>query len=269
MYLAGSMHALTAKDYPLPQAYASAFKRSERLVEELDLNAVTPDDVRKAIAAFGKLPPDDTLAKVMGKNWTKAQKLAKASGINLEMYQRFKPWFAAIRIAGRGFIRAGYRANLGLDQHFASLAAARKLPVIGLETLDSQMGFLNAIPLPIQRRFLLQTLKEIPSEKRELAAMHEAWRNGNVAALAAIARKDFAGYPKLRRRLLGKRNRRWLPRLKHCLASNEGCFVVVGVEHMTGPTGLLALLKNAGYQIRQLRGTPAPPRASAAATSAT
>ena len=42
MYLAGSMHALTPADLPLPAAYTRAFYNSDRLVEELDLIHLDP-----------------------------------------------------------------------------------------------------------------------------------------------------------------------------------------------------------------------------------
>src|SRR5688572_1604548 len=38
LYLAGSVHALSADVYPLPAAYQRAFDASDTLVEELDFN---------------------------------------------------------------------------------------------------------------------------------------------------------------------------------------------------------------------------------------
>ncbi len=261
LYLAGSMHALTAEDYPLPANFADAFEQSSRLVEELDLNAISRQMVLAAIQSYARLPAGKTLAAAMGTAWPQAQSLAGEADVDLGRYRDYKPWFAAVRITAKGFNTAGYRPGLGLDRHFASLAAERKIPVVGLETLDEQMGFLDDIEPALQRRFLLQTLEEIPRLKAELATMHQAWRNGDTATLAAITRRDFKGYPGLRRELLDARNRRWLPALERCLAENRGCFVVVGMEHMIGPAGLLALLEKAGDRITQLHAplsAPAP-----------
>ncbi|MGH8161260.1 MAG: TraB/GumN family protein [Gammaproteobacteria bacterium] len=268
MYLAGSMHALTTKDYPLPADFTGAFKRSRRLVEELDLNTISPQMLLAAVHSYARLPAGKTLAAAMGTGWSRAQALAKKADINLELYQNYKPWFAAVRIGARRFVAAGYQPALGLDRHFANLAAERKMPVVGLETLDEQMGFLNAIEPVLQRRFLLQTLEQAPQVKSELAALHTAWRNGDTATLADIAKQDFEGYPGLRRELLDARNKRWLPTLERCLSEDRGCFVVVGMEHMIGPVGLLALLEQAGDHVTQLHAAaPAPNPASANAAS--
>lgn len=270
MYLAGSMHALKEKDYPLPAPFTKAFDHSRRLVEEIDLNALKPKKVQATIKRLGSLPADKTLAAVMGTSWGLAQALAKKSDLELAPYQQLKPWLAAVQIAGVNFIRKGYLPTLGLDQHFSKLAGKRGMPITGLETVSEQMGFLNAMPQALQRRFLLQTLEKTPNGGHELARLHTAWQQGNTVALTAIARKDFAGYPNLRRRLLVARNRRWLPTLERCLTENRGCFVVVGTEHMAGPAGLPALLEKAGYRVTQLhaprKGAAAPASAAPAGT---
>ncbi len=267
LYLAGSMHALKTSDYPLPAPFRTAFGSSRRLVEELDLNAISEQDVEQTIKTLGLLPSGQTLAGVMGADWAQALALAGKAEINLALYQQFKPWLVAIRITGPSFVAAGYIPSLGLDQHFALQASERKMPVTGLETLTEQLEFFNDIKPALQRRFLLQALEEVSHSEQELARLHAAWRDGDMSALAALADKDFAAYPNLRARVLGDRNRRWLPTLEQCLAGNEGCFVVVGAEHMIGPNGLLALLGKKGYRVIQLRAADAPTAASTATTS--
>lgn len=251
LYLAGSMHALTAADYPLPKTFAEAFGESDRLVEELDLAKVTPAVAAGAALQLGTLAKG-TLADAMGGEWQEAKHLAAKAGIDLERYSSLKPWLAGIEVADVILIRTGYEPALGLDIHFAQLAAKRKMPVTGLETMRQQLEFLDGLEPALQRRFLVQTLREAPRASTELAALHAAWRNGDMHALEAIEQHDFKGFPALRRRLLGDRNRNWLPQLKSCLASGNTCFVAVGVEHMVGPDGLLALLRNAGYKVTQM-----------------
>lgn len=262
LYLAGSMHTLKAGDYPLPAPFTEAFNRSRRLVEEIDLNTVSEQEIEQTIKTVGMLPANETLAGAMGTDWTRALALAKRAGIDLGPYQQFKPWLVAVQITGTSFLKAGYLPSLGLDRHFARQAEKRKMPLTGLETFKEQMEFFNGIKPALQRRFLLQALEQT-SHGQELARLHAAWRNGDMSVLAAIANRDFADYPGLRARILGDRDRRWLPALERCLAEDEGCFVVVGAEHMIGPNGLLALLGKAGYRIVQLHTASAPAAASA------
>jgi uncharacterized protein YbaP (TraB family) len=99
---------------------------------------------------------------------------------------------------------------------------------------------------------MLQALQDAPQAANELAQLHSAWRSGDLVKLAAIQRKDFAGYSQLRRILLDQRNENWMDVLEHCLADGDTCFVVVGVEHMAGPKGLPTLLRAAGDHVIQI-----------------
>jgi uncharacterized protein len=255
LYLVGSMHALKPGDYPLPAAITTAFAHSDLLVEEIDLNSISHGDVMKTVAAIGMLPPGQTLAQAMGADWQQALSLAKTAGINLDIYARSKPWFAAVLIGDQLSVSAGYDTRLGLDMHFAALASGNGMPVEGLETLQRQLQLLDEIPDGLQRKFLLQTLSEAREAGEELNRLHTAWRDGDLRAIDAIAEKDFAGYPELRKTLLTARNRRWLPALKGCLTSGKTCFVVVGAEHMAGSGGLPALLQASGDRVRQVEST--------------
>ncbi len=252
MYLAGSMHALTPADLPLPAAYTRAFNKSNRLVEELDLVHLNPAAVTQQALKLGLLQ-GTTLEQVMGKaDWVRVKTLAGKTHVILEHYTYFKPWLAAIGIGDAVLIRLGYTPQLGLDMHFAQLAGKRKMASDGLETVVQQLSFFNDMKPLAQKRFLLQTLEQTSTAKQELTKLHDAWARGDVATLEALQNKNFKGFVQLRKRLLADRNQRWLPHLQQCLESGQTCFVVVGVEHMVGPHGLIALLHAQGDKVRQM-----------------
>jgi uncharacterized protein YbaP (TraB family) len=56
----------------------------------------------------------------------------------------------------------------------------------------------------------------------------------------------------LGRRLIDVRNQNWLPKIDSYLRSGQTYFVVVGAGHISGPNGLLALLKARGCKVEQL-----------------
>ncbi|MGA7964645.1 MAG: TraB/GumN family protein [Gammaproteobacteria bacterium] len=257
MYLAGSMHALTQADLPLPTAYTKAFYDSDRLVEELNLAHLDPSTVSQQAMQMGMLQ-NTTLGKVMGKtDWTRAKALAAKANIDLSYYAHFKPWLAAVGVADTLLIKLGYKPQLGPDMHFARLARKRKMASNGLETVAEQLSFFNDMKLSVQKRFLMQTLAQATTAKQDLAKLHAAWAHGDMATLEALQKENFKGFVNVRKRLIDERNARWLPHLKKCLASGQTCFVVVGVEHMVGPHGLLALLRAAGAKVTQMHTRPA------------
>jgi len=251
LYLAGTMHALKSEDYPLPHALRKAFRASDRLVEELDLAQVSRGDAARKALGVGMLDKG-TLADAMGKDWPEAKRLAKQAGVSLDRFSSLKPWLAAVEITDMQLVRAGYEPGLGLDMHFAKRAEARHMPVDGLETLSEQLHFLDAMKPALQRRFLLQALREAPDAGHQLQALHAAWRSGDVGKLESLEKHDFHAFPHLRHRLLAQRNERWLPTIRHCLASGRTCFVAVGIEHMVGAHGLVALMREAGDHVQQI-----------------
>src|SRR4051812_30029874 len=55
VYLVGSLHSLSASDYPLPSPYELALNSSERLVFEYDPNK--NDEFQKKLTIAGRYPP--------------------------------------------------------------------------------------------------------------------------------------------------------------------------------------------------------------------
>jgi uncharacterized protein YbaP (TraB family) len=62
---------------------------------------------------------------------------------------------------------------------------------------------------------------------------------------------SFTDNPAAYNSLITERNRNWMPQLDACLKRSTPCFVIVGAAHIVGPQGLLALLRQRGYQIEQ------------------
>ena len=80
----------------------------------------------------------------------------------------------------------------------------------------------------------------------------KAWREGNTDFLANTVHSEYRDFPAMADRLLGVRNRNWIPKLEQFLRSGQTYFVIVGVAHLGGSDGVLALLKSRGYNVQQL-----------------
>lgn len=254
LYLLGSIHLLKAKDYPLPKPMMTAFHRADILVEEINLLKLKnhPAMVHAELVRLGLLPAGVTLPHMMGKDWPKAQRLARNAGISLTPYRHAKPWYVAIAVTNQVLLRAHYDPRYGIDHYFARLAKRHHKPLIGLETLQKQLSIFNRLPLHLQREFLLQSLQELSNDVHDMTRLYTAWKKGRTAELQSLLNKDFHSFPKLRRVLLEQRNKEWLPKLKSCLRISKICLVVVGAFHMIGTHGLIHLFRQAGYRVQQL-----------------
>src|SRR5262245_61909117 len=174
MYLAGSVHALTADAYPLNPAYQRAFDASSALVEEIDLAEADPLSGGLALLARGMYQDGRTFSSVVSRETATlvAEKL-KNTPLALELIQPMKPWMVMLMLEALGAQSAGLDPELGLDKHFYNLATGAGKQVIGLETAEYQVDRFDKMPDTMQEQLLRSELAEMETEKTSLRARSE------------------------------------------------------------------------------------------------
>jgi uncharacterized protein YbaP (TraB family) len=252
LYLAGSVHALSADVYPLSPAFERAFGASGTLVEEIDLAEAESVAIAPAILAKGMYIDGRRFDSIVSKE-TAALVAArlKDSGLPVEMFQVMKPWMVMLTIAALDAQKAGLDPNLGLDKHFYDRARAAGKTIVGLETAESQIDRLDKMSDTLQEQLLRSSLSEAETVRNDLKMIVAAWRRGDSAALEKTLLSDFTEYPAAYHSLIVERNQNWIPQIDGCLARPQPCLVVVGAAHLIGPDGLLTLLQRKGYRIEQ------------------
>jgi hypothetical protein len=252
LYLAGSVHALSADVYPLSPAFERAFAAADTLVEELDLGeaeslAVAPTLLAKGMYTDGRRF-DSSVSKDTA---TLVATRLQSSGLPSEMIQAMKPWLVMLTFAALETQKAGLDTRLGLDKHFYDRAKSAGKAVVGLETAESQIDRLDRMPEAMQEQLLRSTLEELETERESLKTIVGAWRTGDAAGLEKTLLGAFKDYPDAYRSLIVERNQNWMPQMDACLTKPRPCLVVVGAAHLVGPDGLLALLRRKGYAVEQ------------------
>ena len=252
LYLAGSVHALSADSYPLSAAYENAFNAAGTLVEEINLAEAEQLAAAPILLAKGLYTDGRTFESAVGKDTaTLVATRLKGTGIPIEMIRTMKPWMVMLLITVFEAQKAGLDAALGLDKYFFDKARTAGKPVLALETAESQIDRFDKMPESLQEQMLRSTLSELEVQRNSVAAMIGAWRSGDAAALEKMALSSFEGYRGAYTSLIVERNNNWVPQIEACMAKPRPCFVVVGAAHLVGPDGLLTLLKNKGYQLEQ------------------
>ena len=247
VWLLGSVHVLRPEDATPPPAVLLAYAASRQVVLELDFDAggkMGPPDARLL-----RLPADRQLRDVLGSS-LHARFVASAAKVGLAaaVFDSLQPWFAAITYEQAVYAQLGFDATQGVDQQFARRAAADGKPVIGLETVDEQLGFFASLPLKDQVALLRETLDDTTDAQQELDGIVDAWRRGDTKKLETLLSQGKAESPTLMRRLTTDRNRRWMQKLLPLLEGQHDAMVIVGALHLVGDDGLPNLLKKAGWQ---------------------
>jgi uncharacterized protein YbaP (TraB family) len=252
IYLVGSVHLLTKDFYPLSPALDEAFKDSNLLVEEANLDELLSPLSQAALLQRGLLPANQSLETVIAPATYAlvVQRLA-ALGLPVEPLKRFKPWMLAMTLEEFEWQKAGFDPLLGLDRHFHDRAKVDGKTIQGLETVEFQISLFDQMTPGDQDRMLADALKNVESEQANITKLTDAWKAGDVSTVERIALEDLKSDPEMYQRLLVSRNRTWLPKLEALFTRSGRAFVVVGAAHLVGPDGLLAMFKARGYTVEQ------------------
>jgi len=231
VYLAESVHLLKASDARLPAAFDTAYAGARTIVMEIDLSNLDTEHMQAYMLEHAALKNGTTLRQAIGEQrFAKLGAEAARLGLPLEVLETLEPWAVALTLTDLEYLRLGFDPEQGVEKQIERRARADQKPMLGLETLEEQLGQLEKLSPEQQARFLELTMEE----------MHEA---------------EHDSFPELFRALVTERNRRWLPQIERFLKDDHDYMVVVGALHVVGEQGLLEMMRHDGY-------APVPVRAA-------
>jgi uncharacterized protein YbaP (TraB family) len=205
------------------------------------------------LTEYMHLPPDQSLETVIGKTRFEALKTAmSAYSVPTDFVSRMKPW-AAMMTLSTPPPETGFFMDLSLSLR----ASGSGLKVIGLETLEQQLSFLQDMPMPMQLDLLDQAIDEAGRVKDAHDQMVAVYLENDLVQLEAMTNEEFETVgPEAKTYFfeagIVKRNYRMLDSLLHQL-ENHRVFVAVGALHLPGEEGLLELLRRNGYVLSPLK----------------
>jgi uncharacterized protein YbaP (TraB family) len=249
VYLFGSIHIGLPSFYPLDDAIQSAFATSEKLWLEVAMDRIAPNELSRGLKLGIQRPAQPVSQRLPPALYQQLQEQAKRLELPMEQLDPYTLWFICIRLSMAAIEQAGYESEYGIDQWFLRQARARNKQVASLESFYSSFEGLAAFA-PHQIELLQQSLTSLDNFKPQLDELIQAWQQGDVDKLVELVKKQdvpSALSDIYEQRLLAQRNQQWLTKLERDHAPTS--FVVVGAAHLGGPTGLLALLKDSGYQV--------------------
>lgn len=251
--LLGSMHVLRASDHPLPPTVDALIERADIIVMELDLDDIDPAAQQRVILGAALLAQGQELPDVLGGAlYAQLEQRARDLGVDLALLARFEPWFLSVMLLDLGMRRFGFEAERGVEQYVLGRAARASKEIVGLETLEFQIGIFDALPPTSQRMMLAQTLGELDEAETAMAAMADAWRAGELAALSDELLDDFDDFPGLYDALVTHRNEAWATTLDAMLTDGRRYLVVVGALHLVGNDSVIDLLTARGHRVERL-----------------
>lgn len=259
--LLASVHAGLARFYPLPDPIERAFARAARLIVEIDVAARGPE-IRAAATAHALLPGGATLRTALRPQTLEALRRAfHDRPWVLAERARLQPWAWTLLLPDADDERLGTDPREGVEAHLIARARARGLPVIELEAADAQVRAFAGGPIDEQDAALALRLAQREAQSRTYVRIVDAWRRGDLAALAEL--KDRVYPPEgplraLRERLFTERDERMADALAQALQAPGDAMAVVGALHLAGPDALQHALRRRGVTVAPGIGDEVP-----------
>jgi uncharacterized protein YbaP (TraB family) len=256
VFLLGTIHVGSRDLFPLPAAVEAAYAVSSTLALEADLS--TEASIAAVGTRFVYAPPDNLEQHIPPALFRQAADTLDRYGLPPDVGRAMKPHMLSMALMLFEAGRIGLDASLGLDLHLTRRAHADGKRIMELESVAMQADLLEGLSAQAQVAMLDSTVRGIRdgSLSRDLAALMEAWLRGDADRLQTIAEHEFSRLQgpvgqELEKRLYTDRNIAMAEQVVAMLSAQEIVLVAVGAGHMTGPHGLVNLLRDRGYEVVQ------------------
>lgn len=256
-YLLGTVHVIDPSLQTLSEAVTTALDNSRVLAVESAAQPEGPSSLAAAETRPLMVSLDKELRAILADDELAVVERALAdAGYPSAMALGLKPWAATMFLADSKCQKELRDSGLrSLDELLVDRAHVKNIEVKGLESMLEQYRSMAAISQDAQIAWLKASIGLYPrvddmsqtiSELYRFRRLDAVWRL--TQALAPNAGLTDATLSALRADLVSRRNARLAERAAR-LIDEGGAFVAVGGLHLSGPDGLVALLKQKNYTL--------------------
>ena len=252
-YLFGSIHFLKKDFYPLAQPIENAYRQSQVVVFEADLEQLQAPQTQLKMLEVGKYPGGETLKQNLSRDtYAKLEAYLSQSLGSAELFDSLRPWMVAVALLGLELQKLGFNPEQGVDKYFFDKVKRDQKQIVPLETVEFQLGLFAGLSKEEEEAVLKEMLQEIGSFKKMLSEITEAWKTGDTKKLDELTLDAMRQFPQIHKKMLIDRNKLWADKIETLLAEGKNVFVVVGAAHLVGKDSVVDLLTKKGLKVQQL-----------------
>ena len=255
VYLFGTVHAGRKEWYPLPSAVENAYADSAVLVVEADITDL--DAMRKSTEAMTYKPPDSLKNHVSPDDYARFRRLLARYAIPEQQVAQLKPFMAVSLLVFSEWGRSGFLPEHGVDAYFIRKAKGDLKKIVEIEGVDEQIRLMDSLTEAEMKMLFEGTLSALESglTNEQITGMVGAWQFGDASLMLEIARRyneQVPGAKEFEEKFIWSRHAEMLAKIEGYLNNTKDRhFVAVGALHLSGPRGLVELLRKRGYIVRQ------------------
>lgn len=245
-YLFGTIHMICKDKFYMDERIEKAFASSNVLAMELDM--ADPN----LMAEMQQLSVNPGFANIKGEfsdeQAVALDKFLKDSyGAGLDQLGVLKPMVLSSMVLVK---MLPCTEQSSYEIFFTEKAKSQDKPVKGLETVAFQMGVFDQIPQKLQIDELGKMVTD-PEGMDEFDKLVGAYLDQDIGRLYDLITENdmFREYRNL---LLEDRNKNWIPKIEE-MVKEQATFIVVGSGHLGSETGIIALLRKAGFTVEAIK----------------
>ena len=254
-YILGTHHAVPYTFCDTIPGLMKAFGEVGHVVGEFDMlkmDAMTPQQMQN-MQKMMMMPADTTMASLFSDTQrdTLDAYLKNTLGANLQMLSSMKPMTIMVTVQQKMLMELipDIASLTGIDKYMQTLAAKKGKQVGGLETMEYQLGLLYGSSLQDQADALMDMVRRSNS-KELLQELTAAYKTQNLDTLWKIFQDQMTQLEY--DALVKTRNLNWLEEMK-VLLPTQSTLYVVGAGHLPGDSGMINLLRDAGYKVKPVK----------------
>jgi len=252
VYIGGTFHLLTEKDYPLPEAFNTAYSAADEVYFETNMKEIeTPAFQQKSLKVIMYQDGKTLKSGLNEKTYARFVEYAKARNIPPMQLNPLNPTGVMLTITIMEYQARGFVAE-GVDKHFFQKATVDNKTIAWFETPDEQLAILDSFDNEDPNGLINYTLDEIENIDDVIKTLHKSWRDGDMETLTKLGIDSFEGYPQVYKTVLVDRNNKWMKKIEAMFTDQGTEFVLVGALHLPGDDGVLTQLENKGYTVEKL-----------------
>lgn len=252
-YVFGTIHIMPEADYFYPSGFDAAFDQARRVVFEIDLKEM--DDLGSMMNMItgmmmkGNTTLDDLLTP---EEYREVADYFEEIGLPMFLLNKVKPMFLSVFAEMDADPSAmGGEGMLSYEMELNDRAEAEGKKTGGLETMAYQMSLFDSIPYTEQAKMLVEAIRgaEVDSDVyQETVKLYTEQRIEDMVDMIGEADNTSGDSGNYEEVLLVNRNRNWIPVMGRMM-QKETVLFAVGAGHLGGDTGVIRLLRAAGYTV--------------------
>ena len=254
-YILGTHHGCPFNYCDSIPGLMKAFDKVDNIIGEINMiefSEMSPERMQK-MQAMMMMPADTSLLSLFNEEETAKVNawLKDEMGASLEMLSVMKPMTIMVTVQNKILteMMPEIATMTSIDKYMQTLGQSKGKSIGELESADYQMELLYGNSLEEQAEALLEMIDHGDS-KGLLQQLTNAYKSQNLDTLWKVFQEQMTGYEY--DAIVKVRNLNWEKQMKELLPKQSTLFVV-GAGHLPGESGMINLLREAGYKVKPVK----------------